>query len=176
MRSFGFTLIDLLITLSILVILLAVGLPNFSTQIKSSRVNTATLDLQEAIVLTRTTAISTNNRTTMAKQADWKSGWEIFLDTNNNGVRDQDETTLLQHEELKGVSIIANGPLKNNVSYIGTGESRNASGTNGGGFQAGTFTICPTEKGTGFELTLARGGRVRKSEISIQACEAAKTK
>jgi len=176
MRSFGFTLIDLLITLSVLTILISIGLPNFSSQIKNLRVSTATLDLQEAITLTRTTAISTNGRATMVKLIDWKGGWQIFLDKNNNGMRDQEEQLLLQHEELKGVRITANGPIKNNVSYIGTGESRNAGGTNAGGFQAGTFTICPTEKGDGFELILARGGRVRKSEITAQDCEAANNK
>ena len=174
MRTFGFTLIELLITLSILTILLTLALPNFSAEIKNSRVKTATLSLQEAIAFTRTQAVSANGRATMAKQTDWVKGWEIFIDLNNNGLRDQDEKIILQHEQLKNIHILANGPVKNNVSYIGTGESRNAGGTDGGGFQAGTFTICPEEKGKGYELVLARGGRVRMQEINAQDCDETK--
>lgn len=171
MRSCGFTLIELVITLSVLGILVAVGLPGFSAQIQNSRIKTATLALQDAIALTRTTAVFSNNRVTMTKQTDWESGWEIFKDKNNNGVRDDNEQILHQHEKLIDIKITSNKPVKNYVSYIGSGESRNANGTGSGGFQAGTFTICPTTKGKGYELVLARGGRVRMNEISIQDCE-----
>ena len=175
MRSFGFTLIDLVVTLSVLGILLAIGLPSFSAQIQKNRVKTATLKLQDSIALTRTTAVFSNSRATMTQQNDWETGWEIFKDTNNNGKRDGDEITLQQHEKLIGIRVVTNRPIKNYVSYIGSGESRNASGTNSGGFQAGTFTICPTEKGAGFELILSRGGRVRMNEIGAEKCEAAQT-
>lgn len=170
MRSNGFTLIDLIITLSVLSILLTVGLPSFSAQIQHARVKTATYSLAEAISLTRAQAVFANNRATIRKQNEWESGWEIFLDKDHDGVRDNDEAIVRQHEKLKGIRIIANKPVKNYVSYIATGESRNASGTNGGGFQAGTFTVCPTAKGRGFELILARGGRVRIAEINAEKC------
>lgn len=170
MRNNGFTLIDLIITLSVVSILLTVGLPSLSSQIQHMRVKSAVFALQEAINLTRTHAVSTNKRATIRKQSEWESGWEIFIDKDNDGVRDSNEDIVLQHEKLKGIRITANRPIQNYVSYISTGESRNASGTNGGGFQAGTFTICPTAKGKGFSLVLARGGRVRKTEISEEKC------
>ena len=170
MKYNGFTLIDLTITLSVLSILLSVGLPNFSAHIKQTQVKTATHQLMEAIALTRTQAVMSSKRTTISKQHDWNEGWIIFIDADNNGRHGADEKLLQTQEKLKGIKIIANKPISNNVSYIGTGESRNASGTNGGGFQAGTFTICPTGKGKGFSLVLARGGRVRMSEISEEKC------
>lgn len=172
MRAFGFTLIDLLTTLSITSILLAVGMPNLSGQIQRMRISTATQSLLEAIDLTRTAAVSANKRATITNQALWENGWKVFIDKNNNGIRDADEVILQQHEKLNGVRIITNTPVKNYVSYIGTGESRNASGTAAGGFQAGTFKVCPIEKGKGYELILARGGRVRQHEISEQDCAA----
>ncbi len=170
MRSNGFTLIDLLTSLSVMAILLAIGLPNFSAQVQQLRVKTATYSLLEAISLTRANAVFSNKRATIRKQSEWHSGWEIFIDKNNNGMRDGDEVTLQQHEQLKGVRISTNTPVKNYVSYIASGESRNASGTDGGGFQAGTFTICPTTKGKGYALVLARGGRVRMAEIDDEKC------
>lgn len=172
MQRNGFTLIDLIITLSVLSILLTVGLPSLSTQIQHTRVKTATYSLLEAIDTTRAQAVFTHTRATIRKQSEWEGGWEIFIDKDNDGVRDNNEAIVLQHEKLKGIRITTNRPIQNYVSYIATGESRNASGTNGGGFQAGTFTICPTAKGKGFSLVLARGGRVRMTEISEEKCNA----
>ena len=171
MRSFGFTLIDLLVTLSLVTILLTIGLPNFSSQIQKSRVKTATVSLQEALQLTRVQAVSSNRRATITKQHEWDEGWEVFIDKDNDGLRSADENLIQQHEKFDGVHITANKPVKNYVSYIGTGESRNASGSAGGAFQAGTFTICPDKKGAGYELILARGGRVRMNEITEEKCK-----
>jgi type IV fimbrial biogenesis protein FimT len=171
MRSFGFTLIDLLTTLTILSVLLIIGIPSFSAQIQKTRVKTATQSLLEAMDLTRTQAVFSNSRTTIANQTEWENGWEIFVDKNNNGIREEDEKLVQQHEKFEGIRIIANKWIKNNVSYIGSGESRNAAGTDSGAFQAGTFTICPESKGTGYQLILARGGRVRMLEIKAEKCD-----
>ena len=170
MRNNGFTLIDLIITLSVLAILLAIGLPNFSSHIQQTRVKTATNSLFEAIQLTRGQAISSNKRTTLRKQNEWNEGWEIFIDKNNNGVRDINETIVQRHEKLKGIKIITDSKLKNYVSYIGTGESRNASGSTAGALQMGSLKVCPIIKGKGYQLILARGGRVRVVEISEEKC------
>lgn len=170
MQRNGFTLIDLIITLSVISILLTIGLPRLTTQIQNTRVKTATNSLLEAINLTRTQAVFANKRATIRKQNEWSEGWEIFIDADNDGIRDANEKLLQTQAKLNSIKIIANRPISNNVSYIGTGESRNASGTNGGGFQAGTFTICPTAKGKGYELILARGGRVRVAEINEERC------
>ncbi len=170
MRNHGFTLIDLILTLSIVSILISISLPSFSAQIKQAQVKTATNSLLESINLTRTQAVMTNKRATIRRQNEWSEGWEIFIDTDNDGIRDTNEKLIKMQEKLNGIKIITNRPITNNVSYIGTGESRNASGTNGGGFQAGTFTICPTAKGKGVQLILARGGRVRVAEINEEKC------
>jgi type IV fimbrial biogenesis protein FimT len=172
MRSFGFTLIELLITLSLTAILLTIGLPSFSAQIQNSRVKTAMLSLHEALQLTRAQAVSSNSRATIVKQHKWDEGWEVFIDENNNGLRDENENVIIQQEKFNNVRITGNKFVKNYVSYIGSGESRNANGfVKGGAFQAGTFTICPETKGAGYELILARGGRVRMKEITEQECE-----
>jgi len=170
MRSNGFTLLDLLITLTVMSILVGIAIPSFSSQIKHSRVETATLGLVEAMELARTQAVSANIRTTMRKTDKWEDGWAVFVDNDNDGQLDPDEHLLQRHEKLVGVKISANTPIKTFVSYVGSGESRNANGTNNGAFQAGTFTICPTTKGEGYQLIIARGGRVRSSKISAQEC------
>jgi len=173
MQSFGFTLIDLITTLSVLCVLLGIGLPSFTGQIHATRVKTATQHLLESLELTRSQAVFSNNRTTIRKQNNWEDGWEVFIDKNNDGIPNGNEKTIQKHDKLNGVRIIANNPVKNYVSFIGSGEGRNANGSNSAGaFQAGTFTVCPQGKGKGYELILARGGRVRTHEVSEQDCAA----
>ncbi|HPM42549.1 MAG TPA: GspH/FimT family pseudopilin, partial [Candidatus Omnitrophota bacterium] len=88
MRNNGFTLIDLIITLSVMSILLTIGLPSVSTQIQNARVKAATNSLLEAINLTRSQAVFANKRATIRKQNEWEGGWEIFFFQEEDGIRD----------------------------------------------------------------------------------------
>lgn len=169
--SSGLSLLELLITLTVIAITLGFGIPSLSRQAQANQVKTATNGLLEAMDIARSKAVSTNKRVTVKKLDDWNNGWEIFIDRNNDGQLNNDETVILHREKLAGVRISANGPLRNNVSYVGSGESRLAGGNDGGGFQAGTFVICPLTKGEGYQLILARGGRVRSTKISVEECE-----
>jgi len=166
----GLTLIELLITVSILSILLAIGIPGFQQQLESNRTRTATETLLQAIQLTRSKAISTNRRATLRKLGNWQSGWEVFYDRDFDGVRDPDEVQLAVAGPLKGVTITANTPLANYVSFIGSGESRFAGTLSSGGFQAGTFTICPVDGDNGYQLILSRSGRVRVTPAAAGDC------
>lgn len=166
----GFTLIELLITLTILVLLLALGLPGFSKQIQHTRMKTATLELLEAVQKTRTLAVSKNLRATLAPLENWDQGWEIFIDANSNGIREEDEIAVFQAPPLEGVRLSTNDPVKDYVSFIGTGESRKAGRIDGGSFQAGTFTICPLDPGIGYQLILTRSGRMRVAIAPPQSC------
>jgi type IV fimbrial biogenesis protein FimT len=172
MHQRGFTLLELLITLTILAILMTIGVPSFSAQIHNTRLKTTTLSLLEAVTLTRTQAVATNKRATLKHTGKWEDGWEVFIDSNDNGIRDENERLLITSEKTKDVRITPNQPLKNYISFIGSGESRYVGKANGGAFQAGKFTLCPATKGAGFELILARSGRMRMNEISEAECGA----
>lgn len=173
MRSRGFTLIDLVTTLAIVSVLLGVGLPNLTSHIQHSRVHNATQDLFESLELTRTKAVFSNTRATIRKLNNWENGWEVFIDENNDGLLNNNEVVVQKHEKLNAVRIKANTHVSDYVSYVESGESRKANKTSSAGaFQAGTFTVCPQGKGKGYELILARGGRVRTHEISEKNCAA----
>lgn len=166
----GFTLLELLITLIITALLIAIGGPSFSNQIRKNQVETTTLRLLESIELTRTQAVAANIRTTMKANHSWENGWDVFMDGNGNGIKEKDEKLLQTGEAIERVLILANQPVKHYISYIGSGESRLEGSANTGGFQAGTLSICPQAKGSGYQLVLARGGRVRMQEITAQRC------
>jgi type IV fimbrial biogenesis protein FimT len=171
MHNHGFTLLELLVTLVIIVLLMTIGLPSFSAQVQNTRLKTATQQLFEAVQLTRTKAVSTNKRATLKHLGKWEDGWEVFADDNNNGERDKDEQLLITTEALRDVRITVNQPLKKYISFIGTGESRYASNTSDGGFQAGTMKICSLTKDEGYELVLARSGRMRMNPTKAEDCK-----
>lgn len=167
MQTRGFTLLELLISLSIFTIILSLGIPSFSAQIQNTKVKTSTQSLLESVELARSQAVMSNRRTTLKPTGTWENGWEVFIDSNNNGVRDQDEPLLQAREKITGVRITPNSPLSRYVSFIGSGESRLV----GGGFQAGALTVCPEYTGPGYKLTLARSGRMRMNDIAAEECE-----
>lgn len=170
MQERGFTLFELVITLAIAAILLTIGIPNFSHQINNSRTKTTALDLMQAVQHARTLAVSHNRRATLLHQGKWEDGWGVFIDGNDNGETDGDEELVFTASPPQSVAIYANGPFNKYVSFIGTGESRLVGRANGGGFQAGTFRVCPKEGGKGYALILARSGRMRMESISEAEC------
>lgn len=167
----GFTLIELLVTITILTLLLTLGLPSFSKQIQNTRTKTATMELFDAVQKTRTLAVTKNRRATLAPLEKWDQGWEIFIDVNSNGIRDDDEVAIFQAAPLEGVRLSTNDQVRDYVSFIGTGESRKAGRIDGGSFQAGTFTICSLNSGAGYQLILSSSGRMRMTKAPSPNCD-----
>lgn len=170
MKQQGFTLLELITALIILMLILTLGLPGFSSQIQKTRTRTAALELMHAVHHTRTLAASKNKRATLTHLGQWEAGWEAFIDNNNNGLRDQDEEPMFQAGPVKAVAIYTNRPVKKYVSFIGTGESRLVGRADAGGFQAGRFRVCSPETQTGYALILARSGRMRIEELAARKC------
>lgn len=171
MKPRGFTLLELIITLFILVLLLTIGLPSFSKQIQSTRTKTAAIDLMQAVQHARTLAVSRNKRATLTHSGKWEDGFEVFVDLNDNGLREADEELIFQTEPAENIVIHANQPVNKYVSFIGTGESRFVGKAKGGGFQAGTFRICSEDKTlAGHTLILARSGRMRMEDLPASEC------
>lgn len=169
MLSRGFTLIELMVTLVVLVLLSTVALPTFSHLVRETRTHSRALELYQAAQLARTSAIINNQRVTLSTVGQWSDGWQVFVDSNHNGQFDTGETLLASAEANDRIRIVGNLWVANHVSFIGTGESRYANGGPGGAFQAGRITVCAEDE-RGYELTLARSGRLRMRSISSDPC------
>lgn len=81
----GWTLIELLIVLTIATILMLLAHPSFTQLIDKQRIDTAARDLFSSIMLTRSEAIRRNKRVDLAPidGVDWRNGWSIFVNANN---------------------------------------------------------------------------------------------
>lgn len=172
MKFHGLTLPELLVTITILSIILATGIPSLNQQIHKSRTKTAMLTILNAIEATRSTAVFRNTRTTLlANNKKWEDGWILFIDTDNDGLPGNNETLVSIEGKLKGVKVSATTPMNAYVSFIGTGEGRRSGQANGGAFLTGTIKICPEQPGDGYSLILSKGGRTRVGNLSKTDCE-----
>lgn len=169
MKYQGFTLLELLITLTILGILITVGGPSFVTQINNNRVKTTALSLFESIELARTKAVASNTRAVLKHNGNWEAGWDVFIDSNNDGSI-TDEQPIASVGKTSNVRILPNKPVKNYISFIGTGESRTIGKSSTGAPQMGSLMVCPPTEGSGYKLILSKSGRMRMEEINSLKC------
>jgi type IV fimbrial biogenesis protein FimT len=78
-RASGFTLIELMVVLAIIVILGAAAAPSFSAMIANQRARAASTDLYAALTLARSEAIKRNLPVSLVPVSadNWSAGWRI---------------------------------------------------------------------------------------------------
>ena len=164
----GLTLIELLITISILAVLLGLAAPSFTPLLERWRVAQAVESLKSALMLARSEAIKHGGNVYLEKlppttagcitdntNQDWDCGWVVFLDANGNkrwnaGEEIQSYTTppnITVTRSKSGVTISADRwGMMDGANLVG-------------------FTIAPHPQGISSPATkglcMASGGRIR---------------
>lgn len=111
-RNAGVSMMEMLITLLILGMVAAIGLPSLNGFIEDNRLNAAIADLQSSMQTARAEAVGRNAYVTMCKRntagtdcvtsGGWQQGWLLFVDVNGDGTVDGGDEILYVHDALLG--------------------------------------------------------------------------
>ena len=155
-RHAGFTLVELVVTIAVMAVVMAIAFPSFQNTLRSHRVSTSTNDVISLISLARSEGVrSTHGGGVCASGdgatcgTDWSAGWLAWADANANGSLDAGEV-VLRFSNGSG-HIVATGP-SSPVTFDARGL-RSSAGTQvialqpdscGGQAFRRTLTITPT--------------------------------
>lgn len=130
----GFTLIELMVTLVVLAILAAVGVPSFQNMMKDNRRTTQINELVSGLNLARSEATKSSSTVAFCPSADeatcsggtFDAGWIIFinLDSDTPPAVDVGETILRTHSGTtgSGTSLRATGGFTTGMNYLASGR------------------------------------------------------
>lgn len=145
-RENGFTLVELLISLVVVTVLLAMGVPSFKEFVKNNRLSAQSNGLISALQLARSEAVkrgadtvicASSDQATCTGSADWDKGWIVFSDLNLNGspdpggsaplCEDTEDCMLSTSAGLTGKSKITTSAAS--LRYLPTGLADNSGAT-----------------------------------------------
>ena len=115
-RSRGFTLLDLLTTLTVSLVLVGVGIPSWQAMVESNAIGSARSQMTAILALGRLTAVkygqtaficpTLDGNTCSGDYTAWHQGYMLFLDSDNDRQHDAGERVLRHHQSLpRGVLI-----------------------------------------------------------------------
>lgn len=120
-RQSGFTLVELIIALAIAAILLAVGVPSFTSVIQDSRIGSQYNQAVRAFFLARSEAVKASEfvvvcarsapvARTCGTEDDWNNGWIVFVDTDSEiddaAVIGAGDTIVAMEPPIKGANSV----------------------------------------------------------------------
>lgn len=188
----GFTLIELMITLFIVGVLLAVGVPSLKTFMQGNQLIAATNELVSGMHIARSEAIKLNSRvsicssndgTTCSGSSDWTDGWVVFIDTDGNlagtgaaCAAAGTDCLLRTHDGFADNQLTVDGDYANgNPITSFTFNARGLPKAANGASRSGVFSICSLDSGGSTidsrAVTLSLTGRVRASKnTTVDSC------
>jgi type IV fimbrial biogenesis protein FimT len=113
----GYSLYELLVTLSVATILIVIGAPPLGNLIARNRLTTEVNALHHALHLGRQEAIKRRQYLVLCQSADglqctgganWDTGWMLFVDADDDGRTDPGERVIRRHQPAASVDIITN--------------------------------------------------------------------
>ncbi|KTG16805.1 MULTISPECIES: GspH/FimT family pseudopilin [unclassified Guyparkeria] len=163
----GFTIMELMVAVTVSVVLIAVAVPAFSALAARNDLTVATNSLRGALLAARQAAVTQGRPVglcagspTAGCTGNWRDGrWMVFRDADHGGDLDAGETVIRSGGVPGGARVDGNGPLDAALVYVPMGHAE----WPGGGFGAGRLRICvPHDLAfNARELVISASGRVR---------------
>lgn len=126
----GFSLIELMIVISVLAILLGIGVPSFRELIASQKARAAASALHDSLLLARSEAIKRNSTVTLSvNSSNLANGWSVLLSDGTTSIRTQEafsELTFSPSAPSLGYSPLGrlNSGTLTTVTISGTGSTK----------------------------------------------------
>ncbi len=174
----GFTIIELVLTLIVASILIAIAVSSFRNTTRSNHLFVHVNSFVSAMQFARSEAIKRSTPVTLRRgrfvdssgnfvdsggswQGQWEDGWEIFIDPEpTNGEKDGNAPLRVGGPLPKTFTLRSNSIIANRISYRANGRSSN-----------GSVVLCDDrdgngvpESGTARMIVLLNTGRVRIAE------------
>lgn len=166
-RSQGFSLVELMVAITILGVLLAIALPGFQSFVTSNRLTAQINELVGDLSFARNQAgtrglnvsvcIAASSTTCQSSGTDWAAGRLIYADFNGNGSIDASNNEILKYVQ----------PLDGGVTLITAGPK--ITFRPGGGLLPSslwTFKLCAPGVEKGKKITLPFSGRATATNDS----------
>ena len=143
--SRGITVIELLITISIIAITLSLAIPGYSSLTHKNDIRAASEVLHTTLNVARIEAVKrrqpiricpTADGATCRDDGDWSGGWLVFDDANTNGQPDGLELIQVVDSLEHGVAIQVSASINEYLQFEPTGIA------NGNAGFGGEFRIC----------------------------------
>ena len=168
----GFTLIELMVTVALLAVGLALGTPYIRDAVMNVRMTGQANDLMADLALARSEAVKRNVTVSLCTTIDgvtcgggtWADGWLVFPDLNGNVTQDAaTEPALKSRGKLDGAaSVEVCGDVGGGPRYL----SYKPSGTSGSGIV--NFVICDsrTTALNGRSIDITNTGRANVTRVT----------
>jgi len=162
----GFTLVETLVAIAILISLTSIALPSFADFIIKIRVDNEISSLNRLIFVARNTAININQTVTLCpldNENTCKNSWQdmlsVFVDPNNNKIFEPEagETLISVKSAITNKDKLQYGKTRVGVTYAATGHLS-------GWGQNATFKYCPNG-----HINLSRGIVIATSGRAYQS-------
>jgi len=150
-RARGFTLIELVTTVTVMAVLAGIALPSFRAFVANQRVRNVSFDLMAALTLARSQAVTRNGSVTLKKTGTaWDGGWTVTDGTN----------TFQNQEAYKNLSITDSAGLAA-VTYGKDGRAVTTSTK---------FTVAPSTSTSGVSSRCIAIGLSGVPSSTVGAC------
>lgn len=166
----GFTLIELMVSVSVVAILLTVGVPSFNRFIEHTLITKTSHEVRSGLALARTEAVKRNSPVQLCNldtqtnscaglaavgRTVWTAGFLVFRDLNNNRLYEPQQDLLLREVVFDDAVTVSwgRGDL---LIYASTGRPQLGNSS---------FNILHTQSQQGRRLVLNNSGRVRAEPL-----------
>ena len=173
-KAQGLTLTELLITLAVAAVVLAMATPSLRDLMLDNRVTAQANAFLTSLNLARSEAVKRGLRVVVCNSTDgarcagaedWNGGWIVFVDRNENGQVDPDPDPALDEPVLQ-----VHGPLSGGLRLFGNAPVAARVGYTPAGFavQMGSLALCAPrrEDDHGRAVIINNTGRARIAPVS----------